>query len=287
MAGRPYAKSLFDLVNELAGGLGDASHPLLATPGGATLDCVEKAAVDEKWFFREWREDGTLREEERLKQAAAAALQRDPGAVAEAEQERAAFVAAKAMVPADTLYNLNPASTILTVADGVLSARIAGAKGQTEEMLAAWKRAIAAEDTLAYNEPPDWFYPTRESLGGALLKLKRYEAADLIFREDLERVLGAAGASLQRGEPAPGAALRVVEQTLADLTQSCGAVLREERTPAARAASAMARCRTAPSAPEQWMPGCRPAVRLPEDCRAFETLRAPAISCGGICTSAT
>ncbi len=109
------------------------------------------------------------------------------GAVAEAEQERSAYLAAAAKVPADTLYNLNPASTILAVADGVLSARIAGAKGQTEEMLDAWKRAIAAEDTLAYNEPPDWFYPTRESLGGALLKLKRYDAADLIFREDLER----------------------------------------------------------------------------------------------------
>ena len=109
------------------------------------------------------------------------------GAVAEAEQEREAFTAAKAQVAADTLYNLNQASTILAVADGALNARIAGAKGQTEEMLAAWKRAIAAEDTLAYNEPPDWFYPTRESLGGALLKLKRYDAADLIFREDLER----------------------------------------------------------------------------------------------------
>lgn len=35
VAGRPYAKSLFDLVNELAGGLGDASHPLLASAGGA------------------------------------------------------------------------------------------------------------------------------------------------------------------------------------------------------------------------------------------------------------
>ncbi len=109
------------------------------------------------------------------------------GAVAEAEQERAAYLAAAAMVPADTLYNLNPASTILAVTDAVLSARIAAAKGQTEAMLAAWKRAIEAEDTLAYNEPPDWFYPTRESLGGALLKLKRYEASDLIFREDLER----------------------------------------------------------------------------------------------------
>ncbi len=109
------------------------------------------------------------------------------GSVAEAEQERDAWLAAKAKVPADAVYNLNPAATILAVADGVLTARLAGAKGQTDEMLAAWKRAIAAEDTLAYNEPPDWFYPTRESLGGALVRLKRYDEADLIFREDLER----------------------------------------------------------------------------------------------------
>lgn len=31
MAGKPYTQTLFDLVNELAAGLGDVSHPLLAT----------------------------------------------------------------------------------------------------------------------------------------------------------------------------------------------------------------------------------------------------------------
>lgn len=109
------------------------------------------------------------------------------GAVADAEQERTAYAAAKSKVPAGTLYNLNPAATILAIADGVLDARIAGAKGDNDAMLAAWKKAIGAEDTIAYNEPPDWFYPTRESLGAALIKLKRYEEAELVFREDLER----------------------------------------------------------------------------------------------------
>ena len=39
--------------------------------------------------------------------------------------------------------------------------------------LAAWHEAVAAEDKVVYNEPPDWFYPTRESLGAALMRATR------------------------------------------------------------------------------------------------------------------
>ncbi|MFN7918294.1 MAG: hypothetical protein U0Q55_23330 [Vicinamibacterales bacterium] len=109
------------------------------------------------------------------------------GHVADAEKERAAFAAARTAVPEGTLFNLNPAATIFDVAAGVLDARLAQARGETDASIAAWTRAVAAEDKITYNEPPDWFYPTRESLGGALLRAKRYEQADLIFREDLER----------------------------------------------------------------------------------------------------
>jgi tetratricopeptide (TPR) repeat protein len=85
------------------------------------------------------------------------------------------------------MFNLNPAANIFAVADGVLDARIAAASGQTDAAIAAWRRAVEAEDKISYNEPPDWFYPTRESLGAALLRVKKYEEADLAFREDLER----------------------------------------------------------------------------------------------------
>ena len=85
------------------------------------------------------------------------------------------------------MFNLNPAANILAVADHVLDARIAAAKGETNASIAAWHKAVEAEDQISYNEPPDWFYPTRESLGGALVRAKRYEEADLAFREDLER----------------------------------------------------------------------------------------------------
>ena len=109
------------------------------------------------------------------------------GAAADADSDRTAYIAAKRAIPADTMFNLNPAANILAVADHILDARIAAARGETEASIAAWHKAVEAEDAIGYNEPPDWFYPTRESLGGALIKAKRYEEADLAFREDLER----------------------------------------------------------------------------------------------------
>lgn len=109
------------------------------------------------------------------------------GAVADAEKERDAYGAGKSSVPADTLFNLNPAARVFAVADHVLDARIAAARGDSNAAIAAWRKAVEAEDEITYNEPPDWFYPTRESLGAALMRAKRYEEADLVFREDLER----------------------------------------------------------------------------------------------------
>jgi tetratricopeptide (TPR) repeat protein len=109
------------------------------------------------------------------------------GAPADAEQDRTAYLAARRAIPADAMFNLNPASTVFAVADNVLDARIAAARGNADGAIAAWRLAVTAEDQIAYNEPPDWFYPTRESLGAALMRVKRYEDADLAFREDLER----------------------------------------------------------------------------------------------------
>jgi len=40
---------------------------------------------------------------------------------------------------------------------------------------------------MDYDEPPDWFAPMRESLGGILLRNKKFAEADTVFREDLER----------------------------------------------------------------------------------------------------
>ena len=49
------------------------------------------------------------------------------------------------------------------------------------------RAAVAVEDGLKYDEPKDWFYPVRESLGAALLKIGDYAGAEEVFRADLER----------------------------------------------------------------------------------------------------
>jgi tetratricopeptide (TPR) repeat protein len=48
------------------------------------------------------------------------------------------------------------------------------------------KQAVAIEDTMDYNEPPDWFMPARETLGGTLLRAGKAADAEQVFRRDLE-----------------------------------------------------------------------------------------------------
>jgi hypothetical protein len=43
------------------------------------------------------------------------------------------------------------------------------------------------EDNLLYQEPPDWYHPTRQVLGAMLLEAKKPELAEQRFREDLNQ----------------------------------------------------------------------------------------------------
>ena len=109
------------------------------------------------------------------------------GQAVPAEQERTAYVAAKRGVPADTPWAFNKAGDMFAVADAVLDARLAAAKHDLQASIIAWKRGVAAEDKLSYDEPPDWYYPVRESLAAALLKAHRMDECERVFREDNER----------------------------------------------------------------------------------------------------
>ena len=73
------------------------------------------------------------------------------------------------------------------VADHVLKARIAGAKGDSKTEIDALGKGVAIEDALGYDEPPAWYLPTRESLGAALLRSGHAAEAEREFRADLER----------------------------------------------------------------------------------------------------
>lgn len=53
------------------------------------------------------------------------------------------------------------------------------------QVLAAWRKAVEVQDGLWYNEPPDWYYTVRESLGYALLAQGMAADAEQVFSEDL------------------------------------------------------------------------------------------------------
>lgn len=107
--------------------------------------------------------------------------------VAKAEAERRAFLEAAKLVSADAPWGFTTARNIMKLAEHVLSAKISLARRDLRSAVNFFKQAIAIEDELPYNEPADWDAPSREALGGALLRAGRYREAEEIFREDLKR----------------------------------------------------------------------------------------------------
>jgi tetratricopeptide (TPR) repeat protein len=82
---------------------------------------------------------------------------------------------------------LSPATEVFAVAILVAKARIAGAEAKDNDAIALLTEAVAKEDALAYDEPSDWFFPTRHLLGAALLRAAKAEDAESVYREDLRR----------------------------------------------------------------------------------------------------
>jgi tetratricopeptide (TPR) repeat protein len=92
-----------------------------------------------------------------------------------------------AAVPADTQAGFNSLRGVLAVAEPIVAARIAATEQRNDEAIAFLQKAVAAQDSLAYNEPADWFFPARHLLGAQLLIAGRAAEAERVYREDLIR----------------------------------------------------------------------------------------------------
>lgn len=108
------------------------------------------------------------------------------GKIREAVNEQKAFATSAKAIPEEAMYGLNPAGNIINLAGVVLNAEIVQARGDKETAIELWKNAVHLQDNLQYDEPPGWYYPVRESLGAALFRDGQLEAAEVVFREDLE-----------------------------------------------------------------------------------------------------
>jgi len=112
------------------------------------------------------------------------------GKVKEAEADYAIIAEAEKITPEDAIFNApinNKTKDILKIAQDVLGAKIAMAKGDNAGAITMLTDAVALQDTLKYGEPPDWFFPVRESLGAALLMNGDAAGAEKVFRADLDR----------------------------------------------------------------------------------------------------
>lgn len=111
------------------------------------------------------------------------------GAAAKAEAEREAMEATYKQIPAGLAFGMmfNDWSTLHELAADTLNARIAAARGDLRGAIDNWRAAVSVQDHMNYDEPPDWYYPVRESLGAALLRDGQAAEAEQVFRDDLQK----------------------------------------------------------------------------------------------------
>ncbi len=126
-------------------------------------------------------------------------------AAAAAEAEAIAALAAREEVGALDEQGL-PARAVLGIAAEVVHARAAQAAGRAEAAVRHFAAAVEAQEALPYMEPPFWYVPLRQSLGGALLGAGRPGEAVAEFRRVLREVPnnGWAAAGLLRAAEALG-----------------------------------------------------------------------------------
>jgi tetratricopeptide (TPR) repeat protein len=104
----------------------------------------------------------------------------------EAREDLATLRRLASEIPDDALAGLSSGRAVLELASKVLEASIAE-RSHDERAIDLWEEAVSLEDRLAYNEPADWFYPTRHFLGAALLDRGRSAEAESVYRADLAR----------------------------------------------------------------------------------------------------
>ena len=95
--------------------------------------------------------------------------------------------AREAMGTVEHYVGFATAETLLTIAEEIVRGELASAEGNTLEGLAHLERAVRLEDSLRYNEPPDWYFPVRHFLGAMLLDAGRPIEAEVVYAADLRK----------------------------------------------------------------------------------------------------
>jgi tetratricopeptide (TPR) repeat protein len=87
----------------------------------------------------------------------------------------------------EVLIGFTNAASLLRIASGILAGELEAKRGQFDAAILELDRAVRLQDGLLYQEPPDWYYPVRHTLGAVLLDAGRPAEAEVVFWQDLEK----------------------------------------------------------------------------------------------------
>lgn len=104
---------------------------------------------------------------------------------ADALAELSAIESLETQVDEIFMGNVYPAKDLLAIAKALLRGEMAYRQGDAAGAIPYFSEAVALQDVLPYTEPPFWYYPTRQSLGAALLAAGRNNEARKVFEDDL------------------------------------------------------------------------------------------------------
>lgn len=110
------------------------------------------------------------------------------GMTSDAREEQQAFYRERTRIAPGATFGNNQAALLITIAHHLMNGEILLAEGKLDGSIRELRRAVASEDQVRYNEPPDWIQPTRHTLGVVLLKAGKAKDAEAVYREDLRRL---------------------------------------------------------------------------------------------------
>jgi tetratricopeptide (TPR) repeat protein len=111
------------------------------------------------------------------------------GRIDDAKRHHEALVPATTNPEIEKLLQFGRYSLIggVRIAERFVAAEIARAEKKYDDAIAALNTAVTIEDTLPYDEPPAWHWPTRLALGDVLLEAKKPADAEQVYRDELQR----------------------------------------------------------------------------------------------------
>jgi tetratricopeptide (TPR) repeat protein len=107
---------------------------------------------------------------------------------AKAELNSLAILAQNETLKEVTIWNINSVYDLVQIAEKILRATLLAKEKDFTQSISVLKEAIAIEDNLNYNEPPDWFFSVRHYLGAVQLDAGQNKEAVNTYLEDLENL---------------------------------------------------------------------------------------------------